>query len=211
LSIKKIKNKKEAYKLVASIIEKKKIKVLAIPGGRSMKGIYSELKKKKMNWSKIHIFMIDERMVSINHKDSNFKLAKDNLLNYINIPKENVHPYIKNNKKYEFELKKVGGKFDVVLLSSGEDGHVAGLYPNHHSAKNKAKYFFSMNDSPKLPKKRMSSSKTLISKSKFAILLFLGKEKRDALNRFKDNNVSYIDCPAKIVKSIKSNVIITNL
>tara|TARA_Y100000034_G_scaffold136421_1_gene212786 strand:+ start:819 stop:1436 length:618 start_codon:yes stop_codon:yes gene_type:complete len=203
-----MKNKKEIYQKIALLLEKKLIgkKVIAFPGGRSMKGIYTELKKKNINWSNVHIFMVDERMVSINNKESNFKLLKDNLLDFIDIPKDNVHPYLKDNVKYLNELKKVGGKFNIVVLSSGEDGHIAGLYPNHHSIKNNSKYFISMNDSPKLPRKRMSSSRKLIENSDFSILLFLGKEKKEAYRKYKDKNVTIEDCPAKIVN--KNKVII---
>ena len=54
--------------------------VLAIPGGRSVSGIFNQLKEKNIPWKKVHIFMVDERLVPIDHKESNFKLAKESFI-----------------------------------------------------------------------------------------------------------------------------------
>ena len=83
--------------------------ILGIPGGRSVAGIFNKLKEKDIAWKKVHIFMIDERLVSIEDPQSNFKIAKENfideLLDKDLLPKENVHPFIGDIPKYEDELK----------------------------------------------------------------------------------------------------------
>lgn len=38
-----------------------------------------------VDWSKWHIFWVDERVVAKNHADSNYKLAKDGFLSKVNI------------------------------------------------------------------------------------------------------------------------------
>jgi len=81
--------------------------ILAIPGGRSVSGIFKLLKNSSINWKKVHIFMIDERLVPINDEQSNFKLANEILLKYH--PRENIHPYTSNHtiESYTRELKSV--------------------------------------------------------------------------------------------------------
>ena len=223
-------NKSKVAIKVVSII-KKSIKevsknkdyiTLAIPGGRSVVPIFKLLKQdKRISWKKIHIFMVDERLVPINHKDSNFKLAKDlfigSLLKSGRLPEENVHPFIfkpgkdKGTKIYEKELKGYKSRYDIVLLSSGEDGHIGALYPNHDSINNNAKYFITMKNSPKPPKNRMSMSKNLLLRSKVSILLLASNAKKQAYLDFLNNDVKIIKCPCKLVQKIPKSYVITDI
>lgn len=210
--------KEDALKFAAEKIKesidriKKDIVVLGVPGGRSVAGIFKYLRKMKIDWKRVHIFMVDERMVSLSNKDCNFLITQNELLKYIDIPKENVHPFnvIKGINKYEDELVAIQDNYDIILLSSGEDGHIGALYPNHHSIKDESDFFLTMDDSPKLPKERMTMSKQLIRKSHYAIIMFLGKEKRQALANFNDRYMSFKNCPAKLVKDIPNSFVIIN-
>src|SRR5262245_46135136 len=66
----------------------------AFCGGRTPVEFYSLLSSTEefRQWSRVHIFLTDERFVDEHHKDNNFRLIKDNLLRHISIPMENVHP-----------------------------------------------------------------------------------------------------------------------
>ena len=84
--------------------------------------------------------MSDERFVSENSVNSNFKLIKKLLLSKIIISEKNIfsintrkknvnissHDYEKKIKKY-FEKKKIS--FDLVVLGMGFDGHIASIFP----------------------------------------------------------------------------------
>ncbi|MBI2451724.1 6-phosphogluconolactonase [Candidatus Pacearchaeota archaeon] len=216
---------KKAASLIASsltkTIRKKGFAVLAIPGGRSVVGIFRLLAKKWIPWQNVHIFMTDERLVPINNKNNNYKLAYDSFIKKLikerKLLKENIHPLIftrkikKDIENYENELKSVSSYFDIVLLSAGEEGHVASLFPNHETIKSKKEFFVSTNNSPKLPKNRMSASKKLLSKSKISVLLFFGEGKRQAFENFNNPRLSIYDCPAKIVNQIREHYILTDL
>ena len=86
------------------------------------------------------------------------------------------------------DLADLGFRYDVVLLSSGEDGHVAALFPGHHSIENRHHGFIVMDDSPKPPPGRMSSSLSLIQTASAAVLIFAGAAKREAYARFNDES-----------------------
>ena len=212
--------KEECEKQVAELIEElltEKIKekskvVFAIPGGRSVSGIFELLKKKNIDWKKAHVFMVDERYVPLDHEESNFKLGYETFLKGL-IPEENLHPYKieKSLEKYAEELKNVGGVFDVVLLSSGEDGHVAGVYPEHHSIENEEEGFIYMDDSPKPPSERVTASKKLIKKSAHAILLFFGEGKKEALKNYLDENKTEFESPNKIVNECENKYVFTDI
>lgn len=197
---------------INEILVKKDKAVVAIPGGRSVVSFFKEAAHLNIDWTKVHFFMVDERRVALDHNDSNFGQAKKLFLDEL-VPKENLHPYKHNEdiKAYEDELKNYDGKFDIVVLGVGEDGHTAGLYPNHHTIKNDEEYFITFDDSPKPPPLRMSASKKLIKNSDVSFLFFIGDAKKEAYKNFLDKNIDEINCPAKIGLANAKTIIITNL
>lgn len=197
-------------KKISNILYKKEFVVMALPGGRSVKSLFKNLIKSSIPWKKIKIFMVDERLVNLDDKESNFRLIKENFLDYIDIPFENIYPYKQDLKEYKKHLIKQGGKFDIVILGSGEDGHIAGLFPNY-TIKDDSDYFIEFHDSPKPPKHRMTTSKNLIMKSEFAIVIFLGEAKKKAYEKFNDENTKTENCPVKIIKKIKDYIVYTDL
>ena len=217
------KNKKDLFLYASNLIEdlinnllKKKDKIIiGVSGGRNAKGIYCELSKKEIKWDKVHIFMVDERLVSLKNDESNFKIAKENLIDKIEINYKNLHPFILKNKKdyglkdYTDEFKEFK-KYDIILLSAGEDCHIGSIFPEHNSFKNESKYFILMDDSPKQPPGRISMSKNLIKKSENAILFFIG-DKKEAYSNFLNDSFKEINCPAKLIKHCKNYFVFTNL
>ena len=215
-----IKARKAFTETANEIIGKKGKVLIALPGGRSIVPILQELKKAKITWEKTQIFMIDERLVALEHKESNFRLLREHLLDYLIIQNQlsetNLHPFlIKTTENqgiadYDKELKKYGGKYDIIFLGSGEDGHVAALYPGHWGLTKKENYFV-MHDSPKHPKERMTSSVSLLQKADVAFILFFGEQKIRAYKRFNDNKIDMTGCPAKLVNKINKIYILTDL
>lgn len=208
---------------VNRLLKTQKYAVLAIPGGRSIAGIFKILESHhKLPWDKVHIFMADERLVPIDDEQSNFKLAWDsfirNLIEHGTLPKENVHPFVMDNdstdsgiSNYEKELNRYGGRYDIIILGVGEDGHVGALYPGHHSVNDDSEFFITMYDSPKPPKDRMSLSRNLVFKADTAIALFYGEGKKSAFTKFRDKNLGFEACPVKLINEIKNSYVITDL
>ena len=216
--------KKDIYTKASEILKKSIIKEinengsinLGLPGGRSVTPILSKLKEESIIWEKVHVFMVDERLVPIDDKLSNFGLIKQELSEVM--PKGNLHPFIfdKNAtdfglKKYEGEIKNYGGKYDIVLLSSGEDGHIASLFPERPALKDESEYYVLVENSPKPPPMRISVSKTFLKRSHIGVLLFNGVEKKFALEKFLDSQFSYEKCPAKLVLELSKSYVLTNI
>lgn len=197
---------------VNDLLDKQDEVVIGIPGGRSVGGIFKRLLNQDLYWARVHIFMVDERLVDFTSDDSNFRLAKemfiDELVESGDLPKENMHVFSKDMDvdDYRDELRTYGGRFDIVILSSGEDGHVGSLFPRK-GIDNYAEFFFKIDDSPKPPKERMTASKRLLENSQVGILLFFGESKKAAFEQFQDAQVSVEDCPAKLVEDIKESYI----
>jgi len=225
ISGKKQETDKKAIKIIedsiSALLKTQKYVVMAVPGGRSVRGVFHLLKLADIPWKKTHIFMVDERLVPIEHDDSNFKLAYESFIKYLTekgkLPKQNVHPFIIDTTKkdyglarYKEELIKYGGRYDIVLLGVGEDCHVGALFPNHASVKDDSEYFLILNDSPKAPKKRMTLSRKLLLRSQSVLAFFYSENKRNAFEKFNDNT-GYIDCPAQLIKQVKESYALTDL
>ena len=206
---------------LADMLTRQKNAVFCVAGGRSVKGVFENLKNSEISWEKVHVFMADERRVPITDPESNFKLANDTFLKELadlgKLPKENVHPFIVKEDEsagvadYNKELEKTGGRCDLVLLSAGEDGHIGSLYPNHPSIKDESKQYIKVENSPKLPAERMSMSRHMIENSTFAFLLFCGEGKKDAYKRFNDTKLTEINCPAKTVLKAHKSYVFTDI
>jgi 6-phosphogluconolactonase len=92
----------------------------------------------RVDWPRVHVFWGDERCVPPDHPDSNYRMAREALLEKVPIPAENVHrirgelPPDQAAAAYRAELEPflgAGGRFDLILLGMGADGHTASLFP----------------------------------------------------------------------------------
>jgi 6-phosphogluconolactonase len=127
---------------------------VALSGGSTPQEVYRQLASQErasaLEWSQIHLFWGDERCVPPDDADSNFGMAKRVLIDLIPIPAANVHriqgehPAEYAARVYDMEVREFfgagpspsarpvderPGRFDLVLLGLGEDGHTASLFP----------------------------------------------------------------------------------
>ena len=210
---------KAAWILVESIqtlLDTKSKVIVAVPGGRSVFGILQNFAGHDVDWHRVHFFMVDERLVSTDHPESNFRLVAESLGDIVLAA--SLHPFVYDAAavdngvgEYERELLQSGGSFDVVLVSSGEDGHIASIFPNHQLTVARGKRFVLVEDSPKPPLRRMSATPELLAASKVGLLLFFGAEKKTAFKNFLNSQLSVSECPAKLISKLPQHYILTDL
>ena len=174
-----------------SIFEKDCFSIV-LTGGQSVLSLYKILSKADSNWGKWHIYIGDERFLPVGHKDRNDQTINEIWLDNSTIPKNNIHfikvelGLLEARVEYENTLKKID-KFDVVLLSMGEDGHIASLFPDHIYSENQSVVI--EKNSPKTPKERISMSYERFNKSKYVVKLIVGESKKKALNLIADEKI----------------------
>ena len=107
---------------------------LVVSGGRTPMGFFHLLSQQILDWSKVSITLADERWVDTDHADSNEKLVRANLLineahqaTFIGL-KNSAADAIVGEPEAEQALAAVG-KFTVLILGMGDDGHTASLFP----------------------------------------------------------------------------------
>ena len=115
--------------------------VVALSGGVTPRRLYERLAAppylSSVPWSRVQVLWGDERCVPPDHAASNYRMAREALLDHVPIPAENVHRIhgedapVAAAKAYERTLRTVlrGAPIDLVLLGLGDDGHTASLFP----------------------------------------------------------------------------------
>ena len=174
-------------KNLSSSINKYQNASIAVPGGTSPIKIFNELSKQKLDWSKVQITLVDDRLVDPDNDHSNQKLINDYLLKN-EAKKSKFIPLNKNlNKGDDFKFP-----LDVCLLGIGNDGHFASLFPNMINNTNmldpKSKSSIDevkANGNPFIP--RISMNLSLILSSNLIILLIKGKLKQEVLREAYNN------------------------
>lgn len=171
-----------------------------------------------IEWSKWHIFWVDERVVPKDHEDSNYKLAYDGFLS--KVPILPGHVYAINDalsaegaaEDYETCLKHLvksnilvtsaaSGfpKFDLMLLGMGPDGHVASLFPGHPLLKENEKWVTFIKDSPKPPPERITFTFPVINSSAYIALVVNGAGKAGAVQNALGNSQNSEKLPVAMV------------
>lgn len=200
---------------------------IGLCGGRSVVGLLKALQQASQTQprellSRIHFFMVDERIVPLTDPDSNFGGLQQQLFTRLLqegfITESQLHPFVASKEdaqsaceSYLQELQRFGGRFSVVVLGVGEDGHVAGLFPKHPALTETEIAFIPFFDSPKPPAARMTASRKLVTDSAMSVLLALGEGKRAAWERFNSESSSVEDCPALMVKTMSRCLVVTDL
>lgn len=175
----------------------------ALSGGGTPVGFYRKLARLSGKygpvWKKTHIFMVDERMVPQDSKDSNFGMINETLLSGSPVPRENIHPIRTDElpeicaERYAFELsgffrlqKGEAPVFDLVLLGLGEDGHTASLFPGAGALKEKERLAAAVHDEQRHD--RVTLTYPVLNSARNVIFLVTGEKKAAVLERVIEKN-----------------------
>ncbi len=121
---------------------------IAISGGSTPKAAFQlladprQIWRHAMPWDKLDIYWVDERCVPPDDPDSNYRMTREALLNYVPLKAEQIHrmegeldPQVAASR-YESMLRDTfrlegaeSPRFDVIALGMGGDGHTASLFP----------------------------------------------------------------------------------
>jgi 6-phosphogluconolactonase len=150
--------------------------------------------------SNVHFFWADERCVSPDDPESNFKLAGDLLFKPLSIPENQIHR-LRGEDSPQTAVKIAGEELcrvaplnpsgqpilDLVFLGMGEDGHIASLFPDAPAeVLNCPAPFLFIDNSPKPPPRRISLSYAAIAAARQVWVLISGAGKEKALRESLD-------------------------
>lgn len=173
-----------------------------LTGGRGARLIYIELSPLLTKIKgRIHYFFSDERCVPQNHNESIFNLVMTSL--FINGVPENsfvhringeIQDRVGEANRYASILP---SRIDVLLLSIGEDGHIASLFPNDKLVLEETKELLLI-DSPKKPRYRFTVGKNIILSCVNKYCICIGREKGTILKKVFTDVDDILSIPARL-------------
>ncbi|KOP35970.1 6-phosphogluconolactonase [Flavobacterium sp. WLB] len=201
-----------------AIAEKGKFTAV-LTGGSSPAGIYkllaSDAYKTKIDWSKVFIFWGDERWVPLNDDLSNAKMSYATLLSHVSIPAENIFEMYKDGVTpedfavtYEQSIRTVlgdEGKFDLILLGMGDDGHTASLFPGEAVLNEQTKWVDAYYLAPQ-KMYRITLTAPLINKAEKIVVVAFGEKKINALKEVTTGEFNPTLYPMQLIKPVSGEL-----
>jgi 6-phosphogluconolactonase len=169
---------------------------LALAGGSTPAAAYRELAELPVTWKNVHLFLSDERCVPHNNPNSNFGVAKESLIDLIDIDQTQVHPPPTDSapddaaRAYEAEIERfVPGEpipaFDLLLLGIGANGHTASLFPGESEVDEQDRLVLATRNElatpPGPPLRRLTFTFNLINAAKVVAVIASGEDKAEAV------------------------------
>jgi len=181
---------------------------IALSGGRSPRGLYQRLaslpRVSQVDWSRVRIYFADERAVPPTDPESNFRMARETLIDPAHVPPRNVHrmkgeyPDLQVAvEEYEAHLAE---PLDVVILGVGPDGHIASLFPGSALLGERAHRVASVLDSPKPPARRLTLTPRALEEARSVVVLATGADKAEAVARALAETGELSATPARLVR-----------
>jgi 6-phosphogluconolactonase len=174
---------------------------VALSGGRVAKDFFKAVtrisREQGHSLNHMHFFWADERCVPPGDDDSNFKLAREYLLDPLRIESSHIHRIEgemdpdRAAARAGKELREWAGKsadgrgkdgvaLDFIFLGMGEDGHVASLFPHGPTPEEMTDDFIPVT-AAKPPPRRISMNYHVIRSAREVLVLASGEGKETAL------------------------------
>ena len=191
--------------------------VVALSGGSTPKPmnvlLATEPLARRIDWSKVFVFWSDDRCVSPDNPESNYRMARETLLSRVSIPDGNIHriqgEYSPEHaaRTYEDELHDFFGaqalpRFDLILLGLGDDGHTASLFPGTPGVRENRRWAVAVkHDSPPLPLvDRVTFTPPIINAAANVTFLVSGGGKAERLYQVLHEPYNPDRLPAQVVR-----------
>jgi 6-phosphogluconolactonase len=165
---------------------------IALAGGSTPRAAYERVAAMELDWSAATLWFGDERCVPPDDELSNYRMAKEALLDRIEGDPPTVKPMPGEHgphagaEEYERELQETLGeqlpRLDLILLGIGPDLHTASLFPTQPAVDVKDRAVTGVDEAgmpPDVP--RITMTLPLINAARQVVFLIAGEDKADAV------------------------------
>ncbi len=172
---------------------------IAVSGGSTPKAAFKLLAdpaqpwRARMPWDKLELYWVDERCVPPDHPDSNYRMTREAMLDYVPLTSAQVHRMEGELEpeaaaaRYESALRngfRLEGaetpRFDLIALGMGPDGHTASLFP-HTAALNEVSRLAVANHVQNKDAWRITLTRPVINQGASVFFLIAGADKAQVL------------------------------
>lgn len=182
--------------------------------------IDNESVKNEVKWDKWEIYFSDERLVPLDHPDSNYGLFNQNVLQHLSVKPQ---VYTIDETKLTGKDGLVEGsdiakdeeiaadyakylpedlKIDAILLGCGPDGHTCSLFPGHKLLQENRLSIAYINDSPKPPPRRITFTFPVLKAATAVAFVAEGADKAPIFKQIFNDPTSRL--PSQLVNEIDS-------
>lgn len=191
----------------------------AVSGGSTPKRLFSlfaQEYKKTIMWQNVCIFWADERCVSKEDDESNYKHAVLLWLSKVGIPKRHIYriegeadPAVEA-RRYEESIKKAFHVqdipvFDIVLLGMGSDGHTASLFPGSESLHERNRLILPVY-SEQQKQNRITMTLPILNNARHIIFMVSGSSKARVLSEIIEHPDKRRRYPAGLIQPTHGDV-----
>lgn len=177
---------------------------IALAGGGSPRPVYQRLAAMTLPWNRIDVFFGDERAVPPEHRDSNYHMAAETLLDPAGVPMARRHRMpadaadrVSAAAEYAELLPE---RLDLLILGVGRDGHTASLFPGSRAVKENW-YHVVPSESPEPPTLRLTITPPVIAAARARLVLARGSDKAAAVARALEGEEDPERCPAQLARA----------
>lgn len=164
--------------------------VVGLSGGSTPRALHRVLAsgpvRPQVPWSRTIVLFGDERPVGPDDPDSNFRMARETLLDHVRLPDDQVLrirgelPPETAARDYEDRLRALfhdgAPRIDLLFLGLGADGHTASLFPGT-AALEETDRWVAANPVPAHDTTRITLTLPVLCAARHVVFLVTGKEK----------------------------------
>lgn len=203
--------------LASYAIRKRGRFVVALSGGSTPRPMNALLAAaplaNRIEWSKVFVFWSDDRCVSPDNTESNYRMARETLLSLVSIPDGNIHRVqgeyspeqaarVYEDELHDFFVGQALPRFDLILLGLGDDGHTASLFPGTPGVRENRRWAVAVkHDTLPLPLvDRVTLTPPVINAAANVTFLVAGAEKAERLHQVLHDSYNPDRLPAQSVR-----------
>jgi 6-phosphogluconolactonase len=186
--------------------------VVALAGGATPRTMYARLAAPPLfamvHWSSVQFLWGDERCVPPDDEASNYRMAREALLDHVPVAAANVHRIrgeddpVRAAAAYEREKRRI----DLVLLGLGEDGHTASLFPGAVAAHDDPRWAIAVR-APVAPAWRVTLTPVVINAAAEVAFLVAGDAKAGIVGRVLEGPRRPHELPAQLIVPTSGRVV----
>ncbi len=196
---------------------------VALSGGSTPRALFEVLAspsfRERVPWASVYLFWGDERCVPPDHRDSNYRMARETLLEKVPIPQNNIFRIAAENPmpaeaalQYENTLRKFFGTpegfpvFDLIFLGMGDDGHTASLFPFTDALKETTRWVAD-NYVEKFQSYRITLTVPVINHAANVVFLISGRSKAQVLKEVLEGPADSYRLPSQLIQPVHGNLL----
>jgi 6-phosphogluconolactonase len=180
---------------------------IALTGGRSVGRAYELAAEREPDWSAATLWWGDERCVPPEDERSNFRLARETLLDPREVQRIRGELGPEEAAREYDELLGNATPLDVVLLGIGADGHTASLFPNQPALEERERRAIPNEAKLEPFVDRVTMTVPVLCSAPLVLFVVSGESKADAVTRAFGEPPSP-ETPSSLIRSAEGRTVV---